>query len=355
MRIALVCHRYYPFLGGIETHVKEIGERLATHGFNVEVLTTTPKGYLPAEQVLNAVTVRRFTCWAPNNAYYFSRDLKKYLARNASNYPLVHAHNYQAFPALYSAQTKKENKFIFTPHYQGGASTFARTLLHIPYSFVASKIFERADRVVCVSNYEKSSILSTFKFDESKAVVIPNGIDTREFAQLPGVVRGSDILYVGRLEEYKGVDYIVKALPYLNPKIRLIIVGAGPFRKRLDQLIGDLKVNERVVLLGELPREELLKEYARAGIFVLLSKREAYGITVAEALAAGAPCIVARGTALEEWIDDERCHGIEYPIDNKKLAKLIEDAIGKQITKPSIPDWDNVTLKLIDLYDEVTK
>ena len=124
--------RYFPSIGGVQTHVKEISERLALRGFDVEVLTTDPLGILPDQEIINNVVVRRFKSWAPGEAYYFSKDIKNYLSENSNNYSIVHAHGYQNFVSLYAAMGKKFNKFVFTPHFHR-ERTHLISLNHINY------------------------------------------------------------------------------------------------------------------------------------------------------------------------------------------------------------------------------
>jgi glycosyltransferase involved in cell wall biosynthesis len=353
IRIAQVCHRYYPRIGGVQTHVKEISERLAKK-YDVSVLTTDPSGKLPEEEVINGVEVRRFKSWAPYGAYYFSRALKKYLMENSSDYHVVHAHGYHAFPALYAAEAKGRNKFVFTPHYHGTGHTFFRSLLHIPYKFLGKKIFEKADKIVCVSNFERSLVLRNFKVDEKKVVVIPNGLNLEEFKGLERRRKNyGAILYVGRLEKYKGVQYLIKALPKLGSDIILEVVGKGSCKESLVRLARKLGVENRVKFYQDLPRRELLQAYVDADLFVLLSKHEAYGISVAEALASGTPCIVANTSALRGWIDNENCFGIEYPIDVDKLVTLINEVIGKGVGDVKLPSWDEVVENLFRVYKSI--
>jgi glycosyltransferase involved in cell wall biosynthesis len=356
MKIAQVCSRYFPNIGGIETHVKEISERLVKAGLEVTVLTTDYSGKLPKEEVLEGVVVNRFNSWSPNEAYYFSRQLKKYLSKKSNDYNIVHAHDYHAFPALYAAQAKGQNKLIFTPHYHGTGNTFFRNLLHGPYKFLGGKIFDVADRIVSVSEHEKNLIMKRFMISEKKIAVIPNGINVDEFKDLQKKSKSNRIiLSVGRLEKYKGMQYIIKVLPKLDHDIILEIVGSGPYKKSLTKLVKELKIGDRVKFFQDLPRNELLQKYADAGLFVLLSRHEAYGISVAEALASETPCIVAETSALREWVDDRSCYGIDYEIDEEKLTHLIEKIIGKQITRPpKILSWDEVTQKLISIYREIS-
>jgi len=355
MKIAQVCPRYFPHIGGVETHVREISERLVKRGYEVEVLTTDPKGELPKEEVINGIMVKRFKSWAPSEAYYISRTLKRYLSENSGNYDVVHAHSYHAFPALYAAQTKSKNKLIFTPHYHGTGHTFFRKLLHIPYKYVAKSIFEKADKVVCVTNFEKDLIMKKFRVDGKKVEVIPNGIDPKEFEGLKRERRDcyKIILYVGRLEKYKGVDYLIKALPKLDKNIRLEIIGKGPHKRSLLRLVNKLGVVDRVRFYQDLSREALLQKYAKADLFALLSKYEAFGISVAEALASGIPCIVANTSALREWVDNKNCFGIDYPVSVEKLAYIINKVIGKTVRGVKLPTWDETVEKLARVYESL--
>ena len=351
MKILQVCPRYSPFIGGVEEHVKNISERLAKK-YDVRVLTTDPSGKLLIQEIINNVKVQRFKALAPSESYYFSSELKKYLVKHSEKFDIIHAHSYHAFPALYTAQAKSKNKLIFTPHYHGTGHTLFRRLLHIPYKYFGKKIFEKADKVVCVSNFEKSLVLKRFRVDEEKVIVIPNGVNLAEFKGLRK--RSKDynvILSVGRLEKYKGMQFLIEVLPKLGRDFVLEIVGKGPYKNSLVKLAKKLNVEDRVRFYQNLSRPELLQKYADADVFVLLSKHEAYGISVAEALCAGTPCIVADTSALSEWIDNENCFGIDYPINSVELAELIHNIIGKRVESIMVLDWDEVAEKLVHLYE----
>jgi glycosyltransferase involved in cell wall biosynthesis len=353
LTITQVCPTFSPNIGGLETHVREISERLVERGFEVEVLTTDPSGNLPTKESINGVSVMRFRSWAPHGAYYFSADLKKFLASRSSAYDILHAHNYHALPALYATRAKSRG-FVFTPHYHGGSYVFFRKLLHVPYRHIAKKIFEKADTIVCVSDSEKNLIMSRFNVREQKLTVIHNGVDRQEFTGIRKIRESSRkvILYAGRLEEYKGIDYVIKALPRLSENIHLEIVGDGPHKNVLRKLADKVRVTSRVTFNPSLPRPELIQKYAAASLFVLLSRYEAYGISVAEALAAGTPCIVADAAGLADWIDNENCYGVEYPVDMEKLVSMINIAINREITPLSLPTWDTAVDKLIKLYED---
>jgi glycosyltransferase involved in cell wall biosynthesis len=352
MKISQVCARYYPDVGGQETCIKEISERLARDGFHVEVLTTDPSGKLQTEEVFNDVRIVRFPSWAPNEAYYLSSKLKKYLVKNQNRYDIVHAHSYHAFPAVYAAQAKRENKLIIHPHYHGGGHSFFRSLLHIPYKFLGKKIFEKADKIVCVSNFERSLVMKNFEVKNEKVVVIPNGVNIQES-------KGSKqrrknhrvILYVGRLEKYKGIHHLIESLPVLTNNTFLEIVGKGHYKKSLVRLARKLGVENRTRFFQDLPTRELRQKYTDADVLALLSKHEAYGMVVAEALALGTPCIVANTSALEEWVDKRNCFGVSYPVNGEELVETINRTIGKRVKDIKLLDWDDIVKSVIKVYE----
>ncbi len=354
MKTAQVCPRFSPYIGGVETHVYEIAKRLAKK-FDVEVLTTDPSGKLPKFEKMEGFTIRRFKSYAPSNAYYFSLELYRFLKR--SEYDIVHAHNYHAFPALFAALASK-NRFVFTSHYHAFGHSFFRNLLHKPYKVLGGKIFEKADAIICVSNYEKSLVLKNFKVDESKIHVIPNGVNLEEFKDVSEIKKRKDnsvktILYVGRIEKYKGLDYVIKALKFLPKNYILEIVGKGSYKPKIVELARKLGVIDRIRFYQDLSRYELIRRYANADVLILLSKFEAYGIVVAEALASKTPCIVAKTSALVEWIDNRNVFGMDYPIDVKSLVNLIENVSEVRVSRVRLPTWDE-TVKMVEkVYSRV--
>lgn len=345
MKIILVCPRFYPDIGGVETHVREIGERLVKRGHDVEVVCTDPHGIYPKRDLLNGVQITRFRCFAPRDAYFFAPLMLLYLKK--CDAPIVHAHGYHAFPALFAAMAARGKKFVFTPHYHGRGHTRFRNFLLKWYDIPGKRIFYRADTIICDSEYERKLITKNFNVMDEKFVCIPNGINFHEFSGIEATRNPLKLLYIGRIEEYKGIHHIIEALPRLD-EYTLVIVGRGPYEKELYDLASRLHVQDRITWKKDLSREDLIREYKSAGIFISLSSFEAFGITVAEALASGLQVIVNREGALAEFIDDGMCIGIE------PSAKNLEEAIWS-LKAPSfytkkIFDWDEVVERIIGCY-----
>lgn len=345
MHIIQVCPRYFPDIGGVETHVQEISERLARQGHQVEVVCTDPRGVHPKQDCIHGVQVRRFRSFAPNDAYFIAPGMFRYLRTRDAE--ILHAHGYHAFPALFARMALKKERFIFTPHYHGRGHTPLRNMLLKCYDPCGRTIFNRADRIICVSGYEKQLITKKFCLSGEKIVIIPNGLNLSEFTNVTRKKNPHMLLHVGRIEKYKGIQYILEALPKI-PEYTLTIVGKGPFEPELRHLAAIQGITDRIIWKKDLSRQELIQEYASAGVFISLSSFEAYGITVAEALVGGLQVVVNRNGALQEFADGKTCVGIDPSAENLVAAiRSLKPATGY---RKRILDWEDVVERTIQIY-----
>ena len=342
--------------GGILEYVRSISERLAKN-HDVTVYATNAGRSFSRLETINGVKIERFRRFAPNRAYFFSWEMLLKLRK--VKFDVVHGHCYQAFPFHFSVFAKRK-KFVASTHYHGvGHSFFRNSVIQLLKPF-GERTLKEANKIVAVSEYEKSLLCEQFRLDPRKIVVIPCGVNLDEFKGLKKRKRSfRSALYVGRLINYKGPQYLIEVLPRLDSDFVLEIVGKGELRPFLERRARKLNVLDRVRFYQDLSRRQLLQKYVDADVFVMLSRYEAYSMAVAEALAAGTPCIVTNTSALTEWIDDKYCFGIEYPISINTLANLINRVTGSmkrvdetKIGKEKIKDWNNVVQQLERVYEE---
>jgi glycosyltransferase involved in cell wall biosynthesis len=314
---------------------------------------------LPKYDVINGVKVFRYSCYAPGDAFYFSTELLAML--RAEKFDVVHAHNYHGLPFHVAGIFAKCDKFIVSPCYHGAGHTLMRDCLFKIFKPFGKWTLKKADKVLAASEYEKILLCEDLGLNPDEIVVIPRGVNFSEFKGLNRCRhKFKSVLFVGRLVEYKGVQFLVEALPKLPNNVILKIVGKGPLRNSLEAKAKKLGVLDRVKFFQNLERQQLLRMYAESDVFVLPSKYESYSKVVAEALMAGTPCIVANTSALKEWIDNKTCFGLDYPINVEKLveiiSKVIEGHFDKKLVKEwvgvKIIDWNDVASKLEEIYRE---
>lgn len=133
------------------------------------------------------------------------------------------------------------------------------------------------------------------------------------------------LLYVGRLVPCKGIEMLIQSIPKLNKKtsksIKVTLVGEGPLRKDIENLIDSLGVSEQVKLIGNVDHEETRKYYQEANIFCFPSVREFGGTVIMEAFAHSLPAIVINYGGPAEYVQDD----CGFRIDPLSEQHIIEE------------------------------
>jgi glycosyltransferase involved in cell wall biosynthesis len=354
----MISRYYHPAIGGLETHVKEIAERLVKGDNKVMIYTFDHTRKHTVDEEINGVRIKRFGCKRISYGIEIpSAEFTHALKNSAAD--IIHLHNIRTLLPYYTykAITGSGSKFVITTHYHGRGHTFIRNILFRLYKLQLLNAIAAADKLICVSRYERDLLLRDFSINQEKVIVIPNGINRVKNPKLNSNLEKnpSKILFVGRLEKYKNVDKVVKALGSLDRHI-LVIVGEGPEKEKIFKLVRHLNLSDRIRLVSNLSEEDLTKEYQTSGIFVMPSYYEAYGIAVAEALCMGLQTIVANSSALKEFVTDGHAYGIPLPITADKIVKSIVDINHKPIHSKFIPyTWDMVVRELISVYQSLLR
>ncbi|RDI70459.1 glycosyltransferase family 4 protein [Halopelagius longus] len=347
MKVLQVTPRYPPQSGGVETHVREISERLVERGHDVTVVTADAGDGGFRRERRNGVRVRRYRSVAPGGAMHVCPQVTAAVRRSDAD--VVHAHNYHSFPLFFAALGVGDRRFVVTPHYHGGSADSLRDRLLSLYRPLGRRAVRRADAVVAVSDWERERLADDFGVD---ATVIPNGLDVDRFADADPVVRDRPyLLTVGRLEEYKGVQHAIRALTEL-PEYDLLVAGSGPYREELARTAREEGVAGRVEFLGYVDGEELPGLYAGAEAYLTLSEFEAYGMTVAEALAAGTPCVVRESGALVDWTSEEGVVGVSET-GRETVANGVVEAVARTVLSEPVLSWTDVADTLERVYQDV--
>ncbi len=360
-RVLLVTPRYPPSLGGIERHVAMLAAGLAGRGLDVAVATTGSEDTAGQERTGNP-SIRRFPTLRDDEVFFLSPRLALWLLRSAGRYDLVHVHSYHTPVALVGAIAAWLHRvpFVVTPHYHGTGHTKARALLHRPYRRAGTWMVRRAALVLCNSQAERTLVQADFGSDLTTRVVLP-GIDAppTAYGERPAQAPGTLVLAGGRLERYKQVDVVVQAMAHLPPDFRLLVFGEGPDRDRIAETAVACGVEDRVEVAGRLSDEALQDAFASTRVFVSLSRREAFGLTVLEAAAAGSVVVCSDIPAYRE-VSGLAPPGsitlLDVDADPSAVANSIRAAAGRPRPDPGIaglPTWAGTTSGVLDAYVSV--
>lgn len=164
---------------------------------------------------------------------------------------------------------------------------------------------------VTISDYNRRHILQEYpKVDPGKIMVSRLGVDVPEATESPPrldhrVERPFTLLAVGRLHPVKDHAFLLRACARLRDRgvdFECAIAGEGPERRRLEQLVHECRLQDRVTLLGAIPRDEMDALYRRADLLVLTSRSEGIPLVLMEAMARGRIVLAPAITGIPELV-----------------------------------------------------
>lgn len=339
LNIVHVTPRYLPSIGGVEYVVKSLAEGMSKIGHDVTVFTLDSSQGLPRKERMNGVTIKRFFGFSVHNAYHVPSP--KFLTSLLREKPdVVHVHSIHALTSLLTWIERKINgkvRVILTPYYHGVGHSKVRNFLWLVYRQVASKIVQSADVIHVVSVLEAELVQRHFN---REAVVVENGVSEDVHSVRWNPEKGR-VLYAGRIEEYKGIQHVVRMVSCLRrwiPEAKIVVVGEGDYKNSLLSLIEEIELPYESYSF--LPRKKYLLEVSRAHALALFSERESYPQSVNEAQAIGIPVLIA-GRWAAAFCHRPRSYVVDFSLSDLVLAKRVARFLEEAPRQPQaqIPFW----------------
>lgn len=324
MKVGFFTDTYFPQVSGVATSIKTLKDQLEANGHQVYIFTTTdPHAPKFEEGVIRMPSVpfvsfkdRRIVVRGMWYAYLIAKELQL---------DLIHTHTEFGTGILGKMVGKKlKIPVVHTYHtmYEDYLHYVAKGKVlrpaHVKYF---SRLFvNHSTGVVCPSE----RVIKTLReYGVSIPMrIIPTGIEIERFKR-PDITPAMKIqlrttlgltsqhimlLSLSRLSYEKNIQAILHGMPEIlaaNPLIRLVIVGDGPYKSRLEEIIATYGIEDSIIFVGEVPNKEVALYYHAADYFVSTSTSETQGLTYTEAMAAGLPLIVEGNDYLNHLIDDE--------------------------------------------------
>lgn len=359
---------WHPQTGGGQIIASKIGEAVSTAGCSVDYVAMAPQEN------------RREVDWG--NFIYedhssgllssFQDAWRSIRRRHLDEYDAVHVHAAQETfgHCLASALHRRR---VSRPRFV--MSIYSPQVHALPRSLgeVMTAISCRsADLIFALSEFSKNDICRAYGVPQSKVAVTYAGVDSSFLVYDRADARRDDqpyvLLFCGRLNgtEQKGLDVLIRSLQLVTPHhdVVLHIIGAGPRLEEYRSLAETLNVGNHVRFLGFIEHEEMPKYYAEADLFVLPSRRESFGLVLAEAMACGLPVVSTTAGAIPEVVEDG-VTGILVPSDDpESLADAINSLLGDTGTRKTMGTrgvetvkmhltWDGVAQRVIGGYRQV--
>jgi glycogen(starch) synthase len=387
MRVFILCWEYPPrIIGGLARHVEGLSRSLASLGHEVHVITLDFPG-APYEEHEGSLYIHRVPVSVPAPSFHswvllFNHFFEKRAGRLAHEFgapEVIHIHDWLTVPAGVAAKHLLRTPLVMTFH-----STEASRSSNSPSAESAMVeglewwgSFEAA-RVIAVSGWMKSEVLTRLKIPEEKVDQIPNAVESLKFEEPVdakttratwNVGEGQKMITaVGRLTPQKGFDDLIRAYPAIRravPESRLVIVGEGHMRSELESIAEKENVRDGTTFAGFLSDGELVAVLKRSDVVVVPSRFEPFGIIALEAMAAGAPLVVSRVGGLAEIVEDS-VDGIEVEPNNPSAiaaatVRILSDReLAARLAtrgeeKAKTYSWENTAKRTLGVYQDAIR
>ncbi|MGB2601759.1 MAG: glycosyltransferase family 4 protein, partial [Candidatus Omnitrophota bacterium] len=229
------------------------------------------------------------------------------------------------------------------------------------------------DHIVCVNEHIRKNLVDKYGIPEAKIDEVGNGVDCDWFSPAQGLKESNAeevvITYVGRLENRKNVDLLVRAAALLDGQdtgFKLRIIGEGEEEKRLRNLAISLGLEKRTEFLGRREGKDLLELYRTSSIFVLPSRYEGLPLVLLEAQACGLPAVVTAFSGAEKIIKGGDNGYITKGWEASDLAACIKPLIEDEGLRLSMSEnarkhmveeysWNKIADRLLEIFEKVRR
>jgi len=291
----------HPRAGGAETHVYEIFGRLARRGYAITHLTSSFPGCAQEEEIAG-IRVRRLgriPVYYPRVLWETARQTRAGrfdVVVECLNKVPFYSPTYSAAPVLALC------------HHLFGEVAFQQVPWPVAATVWASERLipplYRACPFVAISESSRRDLVAR-GLPAERIVVSHPGIAKPAHQADPGARREPGVIYVGRLEVYKKIDVMLRAMAKLSegfPNAPIVIAGRGPARPALEKLAQELGLGERTRFVGFVTDAERDALLAEARVCVCPSEKEGWGLTVMESNALGTPVVATDADGLRDSV-----------------------------------------------------
>lgn len=295
----------HPEAGGAETYLNEMFQRIASAGHRVTLIAARYPGATPEARV-GQIRVRR----VGNKATFNVAGVREALRLAAAERVDLFVENICKIPFFLPAFTR-------VPVLPIVLHLFGRTVFHEVNPAFASYVWlyerliplaYRGLRLVAISE-STARDLTRRGLRTSQIDIVSPGLDLERYRTDPNVPKAGRplLLYVGMLKRYKGIDTVIRAFAAARRAVadaRLVLVGKGPDRERLEALAGSLGVADSVRFEGWVSDDDKVDWLRRARALVYPSRKEGWGIPTMEAAGCGTPTLASDSDGLRDAVHD---------------------------------------------------
>src|SRR5579862_709585 len=371
MKIGLVSPYDYAAPGGVREHIGALDRKFRELGHDVVVLTPNSKGGRE-EHHDNVISLGRVTPLRINGStaritlsMWLTHRVRQILRQEQFDVLHIHEPLMPALPLTVLRCSETINIATFHAHGQSYAS-------NLGYLFGKAIVRKRVRKLhgrIAVSRTAQNFVESYFPGDYT---VIPNGIDLEWWQRQVQPIRGFEdgrpkVLFLGRLENRKGLKYLVRAFQRVRqeiPKARLIVAGEGRLRSGFERYVWRHDLEGDVYFSGFVAAEDRPRYFASCDVFCAPSTgQESFGIVLLEAMACGKPIVASNIDGYRDVISNRR-EGLLVPVkDSGAIAEALIELLAHPARRDQLADeglrtvrqysWSRVAGLVLDYITEI--
>ena len=353
--------------GGMNVYVREVARELARRGDRVDVFTRWREPDDPQIQELGpGASVIHIPSgpvrYIPKIEVYerigqFTASILEYVEHNGLKYDLVHSHYWLSAVVARELASRWDVPTVHMAHTLGlvkrevaDEDPDAESDIRVE---IERRAVRRSDGLVAASEIEAGELLRLYDADPARLSIVPCGVDIDVFRPIRQVdareALGRDqcerlVLFVGRIEQIKGIDVLLDALgllfkrrPDLRGNVCLVVVGGAldpgddaPETEKIQELrrlVHEHRMEDSVDFIGSIDQPRLALWYSAADLCAVPSLTESFGLVALEAMACGTPVVATRVGGLQTVVEDGESGLLVPPGDHAALAEAIEQLL----------------------------
>ncbi|MEX2805073.1 glycosyltransferase family 4 protein [Streptococcus sp. H31] len=345
MRVGLFTDTYFPQVSGVATSIRTLKEELEKEGHEVYIFTSTDRNVKRFEDPtiirLPSVPFISFT----DRRVVYRGLISSYKIAKAYQLDLIHTQtefSLGLLGKLVAAALRIPVIHTYHTQYEDYVGYIAKGRLVKPgmVKYIVRGYLSDLDGVICPSRIVYN-LLESYNVKIPKRI-IPTGINVEEYKRADitydqiadlreelGISKGETMLLsLSRVSYEKNIQAVLQQFPAIlavNPRVKLVIVGDGPYLEKLKDLAEELQLGQSILFTGMVSHDQVALYYKAADFFISASTSETQGLTYVESLASGRPVIAHGNPYLDDLITDKMFGTLFYKEED--LADAVIDAI----------------------------
>jgi glycosyltransferase involved in cell wall biosynthesis len=281
----------------------------------------------------------------------------------SEQFDVVHAHDWMTYPAGIAVAASSGKPLVVHVH----STEFDRSGENVNQMIydIERMGMEQADKVIAVSYFTRSIIISRYGISGDKVEVVYNGVERNGTAASIETDSDKDekiVLFLGRITMQKGPEYFLQAAKKVldvMDNVRFVMAGSGDLMHQAIEMAAGLGIGQKILFTGFLCGQDVQKIYEMADLYVMTSVSEPFGIAPLEALNNDVPVIISKQSGVSEVLT----HALKVDfwdvteIANKIIAVLKYPPLGITLRNYGNSEvrklrWKDSAAKCMKIYEE---